>query len=67
MTLVEFSVEDPYGKAVALLNLKSGYVKEGWILVPRIMLAFISSDMLKKEIYDILAINAKEMGGVAEE
>ena len=27
MTAVEFSAEDPYGKAVALLNLKSGFVK----------------------------------------
>lgn len=27
MTAVEFSAEDPYGKAVALLNLKSGMVK----------------------------------------
>lgn len=42
-------------------------MKEGWIPVLGITLAFISFDMLKKEIYDILAINAKEMGGVAEE
>lgn len=27
MTAVEFSAENPYGKAVALLNLKSGFVK----------------------------------------
>lgn len=27
MTLVEFSAEDPYGKAVALLDLKSGFVR----------------------------------------
>ena len=27
MTLVEFSAEDPYGKAVALLDLKSGCIK----------------------------------------
>lgn len=27
MTLVEFSVEHPYGKALALLDLKSGLVK----------------------------------------
>lgn len=27
LTAVEFSAEDPYGKAVALLNLKSGFVK----------------------------------------
>ena len=27
MTAVEFSAENPYGKAVALLNLKSGFLK----------------------------------------
>jgi hypothetical protein len=27
MTAVEFSAEYPYGKAVALLDLKSGFVK----------------------------------------
>jgi hypothetical protein len=27
MTAVEFSTENPYGKAVALLNLKSGFLK----------------------------------------
>lgn len=27
MTLVEFSAKDPYGKAVALLHLKSGCIK----------------------------------------
>ncbi|KAM2005270.1 hypothetical protein FF1_000513 [Malus domestica] len=69
MTLVEFSAENPYGKAVALLDLKSGcvQVKEEWILVLGITLAFILSDMLKKERYDIFAVNAKEMGSVAEE
>ena len=30
-------------------------------------MAFILFNMLKKERYDILAVNAKEMGGVAEE
>jgi hypothetical protein len=27
LTAVEFSMEDPYGKAVALLDLKSGFFK----------------------------------------
>ncbi|PQQ01250.1 glycine-rich domain-containing protein 1 [Prunus yedoensis var. nudiflora] len=69
MTLVEFSAEDPYGKAVALLDLKSGFVrvKEESMLVPGITLAFIFCDMLKKEGYDGFSVNAKEIGSVAEE
>lgn len=32
MTAVEFSAENPYGKAVALLNLKSGFLKVFYLL-----------------------------------
>ena len=32
MTAVEFSAENPYGKAVALLNLKSGFLKVFFLL-----------------------------------
>ncbi|KAK9285971.1 hypothetical protein L1049_025173 [Liquidambar formosana] len=69
MTAVEFSAEDPYGKAVALLNLKSGFlnVKEEWLVLHGIVLAFILSDILRKEGYDGLIINEenlKEMDNV---
>ncbi|KAL6225041.1 hypothetical protein ACLB2K_003893 [Fragaria x ananassa] len=69
MTLVEFSAEDPYGKAVALLDLKSGCikVKEESITVPGIIMAFILSNKLKKERYGGFAVNAAEMGSVEEE
>ena len=33
MTAVEFSAENPYGKAVALLNLKSGFLKVSFFLL----------------------------------
>ncbi|PSS17328.1 Glycine-rich domain-containing protein [Actinidia chinensis var. chinensis] len=50
-TLVEFSAESPYGKAVALLNLNSGFLKieEEWLVLPGITLAFILGDILQKE------------------
>ncbi|RZC51893.1 hypothetical protein C5167_020323 [Papaver somniferum] len=50
VTVVEFSEENPYGKALALLNLKSGFlkVKEEWFALPGITLTFILSDILKK-------------------
>ncbi|XP_050365882.1 glycine-rich domain-containing protein 1 [Argentina anserina] len=69
MTLVEFSAEDPYGKAVALLDLKAGCVKikEESVTVPGIILAFILSNKLKKESYDGFAVNAAEMGSLEEE
>ena len=35
MTAVEFSAEHPYGKAVALLDLKSGCLKVGQLLIRR--------------------------------
>ncbi|KAA8538219.1 hypothetical protein F0562_027958 [Nyssa sinensis] len=51
MTMVEFSAENPYGKVVALLKLKSGFLKveEQWFLLPGITLAFILTDILMKE------------------
>lgn len=84
MTAVEFSAENPYGKAVALLNLKSGFlqvcllllllfvfykmqsfseyfchyadiplfdeqIKEEWLVLPGLLLAFIVSHIWRKE------------------
>ncbi|KAL6179274.1 hypothetical protein ACLB2K_050790 [Fragaria x ananassa] len=47
MTAIEISPEYPYGKAVALLNVKSGFleIKEEWLLLPWITSAFILSDV----------------------
>ncbi|KAK4477409.1 hypothetical protein RD792_016630 [Penstemon davidsonii] len=60
-TAVEFSAEDPYGRAVALLDLKSGTVKvkEEWFLLPGFILAFILGDIVKKEGYDSLIVGSK--------
>ncbi|XP_077234056.1 glycine-rich domain-containing protein 1-like [Tasmannia lanceolata] len=60
MTLVGFSMEDPYGKAVALFNLKSGLLKvnEDWFVLPGIVLAFLLSDMLRKK--DIIVPSPSE-------
>ncbi|XP_074308935.1 glycine-rich domain-containing protein 1-like [Silene latifolia] len=46
MTLVEFSMEDPYGKAVALIDFKSQTIKatEEWIILPGITMAFVLSE-----------------------
>ncbi|KAA8538218.1 hypothetical protein F0562_027959 [Nyssa sinensis] len=56
MTVIEFSTENPYGKAIALLNLKSGFLKvdEQWFVLPGITLAFILTDILKKEGFNCL-------------
>ncbi|KAJ7953480.1 glycine-rich domain-containing protein 1-like [Quillaja saponaria] len=66
LTAVEFSVEDPYGKAVALLDLKSEYfqAKEEWMVLPGIIFAFILSDVLKKEGYD--GFTSSKMPAVTE-
>ncbi|KAL5822007.1 hypothetical protein ACOSQ3_023889 [Xanthoceras sorbifolium] len=66
MTAVEFSADDPYGKAIALLDLKSGVIKveEEWFVLPGILSAFIFSDTLKKEGYDGFTVkdeNVKEV------
>lgn len=53
MTAVEFSSEHPYGRALALLDLKCGDidVKEEWLVLPGIITAFILGDILRKEGY----------------
>ncbi|XP_059629772.1 glycine-rich domain-containing protein 1-like [Cornus florida] len=68
MTIVEFSEENPYGKAVALLNLETGFLKveEQWLVLPGITVAFILSDILKKEGYDCFTSkieNSRETDG----
>ncbi|CAL5348940.1 unnamed protein product [Camellia sinensis] len=62
ITIVEFSIEHPYGKAVALLNLKSGFLKieEEWLVLPAIALGFILSDIIKKEGYGSIFITKGE-------
>ncbi|KAL3735017.1 hypothetical protein ACJRO7_024217 [Eucalyptus globulus] len=49
MTAVEFSAAYPFGKLVALLNLKCGIVKvkEDWMVLPAVISAFILSNMLQ--------------------
>ncbi|XP_049375148.1 glycine-rich domain-containing protein 2-like isoform X1 [Solanum verrucosum] len=61
MTAVEFSAQDPYGKAVALVDLKFGVinVKEEWFLLPGSITAFVLCDMLKKEGSSSLVGSAK--------
>ncbi|OIT19738.1 PREDICTED: glycine-rich domain-containing protein 2-like isoform X1 [Nicotiana attenuata] len=56
MTAVEFSSEHPYGRALALLDLKCGVinVKEEWLLLPGTITAFILGDILRKEGYSSL-------------
>ncbi|KAF3787175.1 Glycine-rich domain-containing protein 2 [Nymphaea thermarum] len=51
ITIVEFSSEYPYGKALALFNLKSGFLKinQDWFVFPGLVLAFILSDTLRKD------------------
>ncbi|EEF35141.1 DNA binding protein, putative [Ricinus communis] len=70
-TLVEFSTEDPYGKAMALLNLKSGTVKvkEEWLVLPMIISAFILANILKNEGYGGFILRGgslKELDGDVE-
>ncbi|KAL8117873.1 hypothetical protein AgCh_015675 [Apium graveolens] len=62
LTAVEFSAEDPYGRAVALFDLKSGILKvqEDWLVIPGIILGFIYSETLRKEGYSGLANIASE-------
>ncbi|XP_015065966.1 glycine-rich domain-containing protein 1 [Solanum pennellii] len=72
MTAIEFSSEHPYGKALALLDLKSGVinVKEEWLFLPGIITAFILGDILRKEGYsNLLSIgnNLKDKNTSTEE
>ncbi|XP_076911575.1 glycine-rich domain-containing protein 1-like [Bidens hawaiensis] len=66
MTAVEFSAEYPYGRAVALLDVKSGalVVQEAWFVLPGIMLTFIMFNILRKEGND--GESLKEMEFMAE-
>ncbi|KAK7252467.1 hypothetical protein RIF29_36422 [Crotalaria pallida] len=63
LTAVEFSKEDPYGKALALLDLKARLVKakEKWMVLPGIILAFIASYMMKKEGYEGIIAKSKDL------
>ncbi|KAL0450088.1 UNVERIFIED_CONTAM: Glycine-rich domain-containing protein 1 [Sesamum latifolium] len=63
VTAVEFSAEDPYGRAVALLDLKSGTVKvkENWFLLPGVILAFILGNIWRKEGYNSLMLGSKSL------
>ncbi|KAK6923227.1 Glycine-rich domain-containing protein-like, partial [Dillenia turbinata] len=65
MTAVEFSAENPYGKAVALFNLKTGYLKvrDEWMMIPGIILAFILDDILRKEGYGGFIVNSGSLEG----
>ncbi|XP_020216431.1 glycine-rich domain-containing protein 1 [Cajanus cajan] len=71
LTAVEFSTEEPYGKAVALLDLRSRLVtaKEKWMVLPGIILAFIASNTMKKEGYEGIIAMSKDlkMNGPNEE
>ncbi|XP_042497154.1 glycine-rich domain-containing protein 2 [Macadamia integrifolia] len=66
LTAVEFSLEDPYGKAVAMINLKSGIVKvnEEWFVLPGIILAFVLSDIFRKAGYDSFLASGENIKGV---
>ncbi|CAA3015352.1 Hypothetical predicted protein [Olea europaea subsp. europaea] len=63
MTAVEFSAEDPYGRAVALIDLKYGTlkVKEEWFLLPGSLLAFMLGNVSRKEGYNSLTISGKSI------
>ncbi|CAL0314136.1 unnamed protein product [Lupinus luteus] len=63
LTAVEFSTEDPYGKALALLDLKSRLVvaREKWMVLPGIILAFIASSMMKREGYEGIITKSKDV------
>ncbi|XWS21367.1 hypothetical protein CRYUN_Cryun30bG0049500 [Craigia yunnanensis] len=68
MTAVEFSRKDPYGKAVALLNFKSGIIEiiEESMVLPLIVFAFLLSESSSKEgSGDVTTIveNLTEMNG----
>ncbi|XP_074275365.1 glycine-rich domain-containing protein 1-like [Silene latifolia] len=51
ITFVEFSVDHPYGKAIALFDLKLGTVKavDEWIVVPGIIIGFILAEAIVDE------------------
>ncbi|KAL2904118.1 Glycine-rich domain-containing protein 1 [Bienertia sinuspersici] len=51
MTAIEFSIEYPYGRAIALVDFKHGIVEvmDEWMILTCITLAFILLDILKRE------------------
>ncbi|KNA12464.1 hypothetical protein SOVF_125400 [Spinacia oleracea] len=51
ITAVEFCADYPYGRAAALIDFKNGIVKvkDEWMILIGITLAFILSDILKRE------------------
>ncbi|CAH9105479.1 unnamed protein product, partial [Cuscuta europaea] len=57
LTAVEYSVENPYGKAVGMLDLKFGviHVKQEWLVLPGAVIAFILCDILGKKGYGIFS------------
>ncbi|KAK8472207.1 hypothetical protein PHAVU_002G143100 [Phaseolus vulgaris] len=63
LTAIEFSVEEPYGKAMALLDLRFKHVtaKEKWMVLPAIILAFIAANVMKKEEYEGAIANSKDL------
>ncbi|KAJ9177456.1 hypothetical protein P3X46_012674 [Hevea brasiliensis] len=63
LTAVEFSAEDPYGKAVALLDFKSAtlMVKEEWLVLPAIVSSFILADILKNKRYGDFIIKGENL------
>ncbi|XP_019173075.1 PREDICTED: glycine-rich domain-containing protein 2 isoform X2 [Ipomoea nil] len=63
MTAIEFSAEHPYGKALAMVDLKFGVinVKEDWLLIPGTITAFILCDILRKEGYDGLSASGQNL------
>lgn len=67
ITAVEYSAKEPYGRAVALLNLSSGTVtvKEKWILLPSIVVAYMLGEIMRKEGYDSIVdfLNSFKDGG----
>ncbi|KAJ3675543.1 hypothetical protein LUZ60_004585 [Juncus effusus] len=51
ITAVEFSAENPYGKAIALLDMKAKLIKvnKEWFVLPWIALSFIFVNLLDKQ------------------
>ncbi|KAJ0987506.1 hypothetical protein J5N97_005862 [Dioscorea zingiberensis] len=53
VTIVEFSADYPYGRALAMFGLKSGILKvnESWFVLPAVLMSFIISDYFESEGY----------------
>uniref|UniRef100_A0A803MNM7 Glycine-rich protein n=1 Tax=Chenopodium quinoa TaxID=63459 RepID=A0A803MNM7_CHEQI len=62
MTAVEFSALYPYGRATALIDFKNGIfkVKDEWMILTGITLAFILSDILKRKGGFTAKVGSKE-------